>query len=189
MGREMQRRKCPTSPRYWESCAEFHLRSKGHRRGHDRTHHWLERSGWEWRWGSRERSLQEQLGTLDPAVHEGTEGRDQTDLVGGHHQKRRVQSAALMNQHVGTARPSQRTKRKKRSVPICVSVIGNDNSFVRGPKRGHDDLEKLPTQVKRERETKRLTCVVFEPGAAHISRHLWCGETLRANGGTIETAS
>jgi hypothetical protein len=112
------------------------------------------------------------LGTLDPAVHEGTEERDQTDLVGGHHQKRRVQSAALMNQHVGTARPSQRTERKKRSVPICVSVIGNDNSFVRRPKRGHDDLEKLPTQVKREgeRETERETdlCCLRARSSTHI---------------------
>ena len=41
----------------------------------------------------------------------------------------------------------------------------------------------------RERDTISNNCEVFDPGAAHMSRHLWCGSTLSANGGIMDTAT
>merc|ERR1719433_2670282 len=34
-----------------------------------------------------------------------------------------------------------------------------------------------------------MICAVFDPGAAHISRTLWCGLTLSTLGGIMETVS
>ena len=42
-------------------------------------------------------------------------------------------------------------------------------------------------QCRIQRNQGDITWDVFEPGAAHISRHLWCGETFKARGGTIDT--
>ena len=39
---------------------------------------------------------------------------------------------------------------------------------------------------KRRYDYKKRT---FDPGAAHISRTIWCGSTPRKSGGSMETAS
>ena len=62
--------------------------------------------------------------------------------------------------------------RKSAKIPGAEMSAGHRLRVTRGNGERHDHKKRT-----------------FDPGAAHISRTIWCGSTPRKSGGSIETAS